>query len=82
MQSTLDGDKDFGEESSGRNNGRSGIDGDAFVIRVMIESLAEKTFDQRLDGREGVNNRVIFFWSKSLKRQRREQVLRLRMWVE
>lgn len=67
MPSTLDGDKDFGEESSGRNSGRSGIDGDAFVIRVMIESLAEKTFDQRLDGREGVNNCVIFFGARVLR---------------
>lgn len=56
MQSTLDGDKYFGEESSGRNRGRSGIDGDAFVNRVMIDGLTEKTLDQRFDAREGVNN--------------------------
>ena len=73
MQNTLYGGKDVGEKPSGS----SGVDGDATLNRVVMEDLAEKTFEQRLEGGEGVKSHVVS-WRKSLKKQGKEQVQRLR----
>ena len=41
--------------------------------RVVMESLAEKTFEQRLEGGKGVSSQVII-WRNSLRKQGEEPV--------
>lgn len=51
----------------------SGQMGLQLLNRVLMESLAEKTFEQRLEGVKGVSSQVIT-WRSSLKEQGEEPV--------
>jgi len=61
--------------------GRSGIDGVVIVKKAVMDGLIEKTYEQRLEGGEGVSSNVII-WRKSPKRREKEHVQKLRTWAE
>lgn len=61
--------------------GRSRVDGIAIVNKVVMGSLTEKTYEQRLEGVERVSSHVII-QGMSPKRWEKEHVQMLRTWAE
>lgn len=59
--------------------GRSRVDGIAIVNKVLMGSLTEKTYEQRLEGVERVSSHVII-QGMSPKRWEKEHVQMLRTW--